>query len=185
MNTKSLIIIFALAFFASLVGIITWTNYTRPNLAYVNSGKLVEGYLGMKEAKTIYKDKMSKWKSNMDTLQLDFQRSVNKYNLEATSLSKKDREERENYLKKQEMNIRQYASSLDEKAKEEDDRMTEGVLNQINSYVKEFGEKKGYDLILGVTSDGNILYGKDAIDITNEVLKGINENYKKAPADNK
>ncbi len=164
---------------AIIVAALVWTRLSVPKLAYIKSARVVENYAGMKEAQILYKEKMNKWKENVDTLQQDYQKTINKYNSEFSGLSKKERAEREDLLKKQEMNIRQYVSVLDEKAKEEDLKMTEGVINQINSYIKEYGEKHGYDLILGVTMDGSVLYGKDAIDVTDEVLKGLNENYKK------
>ena len=56
--------------------------------------------------------------------------------------------------------------------------MMEGVLNQVNSFVQDYGRKKGYDVIFGTTLSGNILYGKEVIDITNEVVEGLNQTYK-------
>jgi outer membrane protein len=176
--SKNRTLIIVIILFSISIGFSTWTKYSTPKIAYVRSADLVDKYMGMMEAKNIYKDKMAQWKSNVDTLQNDYQRSVSKYNLEVSGLSKVQRSEREELLKKQEYNIRQYMSALDQKAQEEDDRMTQGVLNQINSYVKEYGEGKGYDVILGLTLHGNVLYGKEAIDITDEVLKGLNDSFK-------
>ena len=176
-NNKLLLLLIVLTFAASL-GLFAWNRASVPRIAYVRSAELVSSYTGMKEARSLYQEKMNKWKSNIDTLQKDYQQAINKYNMEAASLSAREKQERETYLRKQEDNLRQYAGTLEQKAAEEDQKMTEGVLNQINSYVKEYGEKQGYDLILGITRDGNILYGKEAIDITEEALKGLNESYK-------
>jgi hypothetical protein len=40
--------------------------------------------------------------------------------------------------------------------------------------MKSFGKERGYDIIFGTVSGGNILYGEDAVNITNEFLKYIN-----------
>jgi outer membrane protein len=55
--------------------------------------------------------------------------------------------------------------------------MTEGVLNQVNSFIEEYSKNKGYDLVIGTTTSGNLLYAREYMDITDEVLKALNENY--------
>jgi outer membrane protein len=47
----------------------------------------------------------------------------------------------------------------------------------VNEYVKRYGEKNGYTIILANTQIGNIAYAEDRIDITDEVLKGLNSEY--------
>jgi outer membrane protein len=180
MNNKTLIGSFVLVVGIS-VGLFIWNRKDAPKIAYVRSSVLVSSYSGMKEARAMYKEKMDKWKANIDTLQKDYQQALSRYNMEASDLGSAQKKERETYLRKQEENLRQYAGTLEQQAAEEDQKMTEGVLNQINTYIKEYGEKNGYDLILGITRDGNIMYGKEAMDITDDVLKGINASYKAEP----
>jgi len=45
------------------------------------------------------------------------------------------------------------------------------------SYLDEYSEGKEYDCILGVSSIGSVLWSKDALDITNEVLDKLNSDY--------
>lgn len=52
------------------------------------------------------------------------------------------------------------------------------VFDDIESTLKQYGERKGYDFIL---NDRALLYRPDSKDITEEVLKELNQNYKKAP----
>jgi outer membrane protein len=177
MNNNRILIVVLILFSISM-GFCIWAKMSIPKVAYVRSADLVEGYIGMKEAKNLYKDKVAKWQTNVDTLKSDYEISINKYNMDMPRLSQSQKVEREELLKKQEINIRQYMSVLEQKAQEEDTKITQGVLNQINSYMKNYGEDNGYDLVLGLTIHGNVLYGKDAIDITDDVLKGLNDSYK-------
>jgi len=156
-------------------GVAQWTN---PKIGYVRSGDLVKNFEGMKEAKILYKSKMEKWQANIDTLQGDYRTAIGRYTNDLPKLTKKEKEERELHLEKQEQGIREYVRSLEEKAKEEDEKMTQAVLNQINAYIKEYGENHGYDVILGLTQEGNVLYGKDSRDITEDLIKGLNNWYK-------
>lgn len=173
MSNKILIV----ALFGICIGLFFWNKISTPSIAYVRSGAIVEKYSGMVEAKKLYKEKMGQWQSNLDTLEVDYQKNVLRYQSELPSLSKSARAEREEVIRRQEQNIREYVKVLEEKAKSEDDKLTEGVINQINSYIKEYGEKNGYDMIFGATMAGNVLFGKDAIDITEDVLKGLNDSY--------
>ncbi len=52
------------------------------------------------------------------------------------------------------------------------------ITNQITTYFKEYSKTKGVDFILGYGSTSNVLYANDSLDITQDVLKALNENYK-------
>jgi len=76
---------------------------------------------------------------------------------------------RENYLKK-------------EKQFEEDNRAlaqkyTDQVWDQLNQYVKDFGDERKYQYIYGTTGQGNLMYAKDQLDISKEVLEYVNNRY--------
>lgn len=167
-----------------LVLVCGWLMYKTlqtPKVAYVRSADLIYGYEGMKEAQKNYEAKSKQWQSNIDTLSYDFEKAVNNYNTEFSKLSEKERKEKEKFLSQQEQNLSLYSKNLKEQAKTEESKMTEGVLNQINSFVEEYAKKQGYDLILGTNVSGNILYGAKYIDITEEVLEEINKNYSTQP----
>lgn len=51
------------------------------------------------------------------------------------------------------------------------------IQNSITEYLKTYNVDKGYYLILSNTYGGPLLYGHPALDITNDVLKGLNEKY--------
>lgn len=57
-------------------------------------------------------------------------------------------------------------------------RYDEKIINQLNSYVKEFGSREGYSMILGANSTGNVMYADTALDLSGPVVKFINEKYK-------
>lgn len=166
----SAVVVVALSF-----GINYWLT---PKIAYVRIGEVVNKYEGMLEAKNAYKEKVSNWQANVDTLELDYQKMVSKYNLESSKLSAAQKQEQALSLQKQKENIQQYISTLEQKAQEEDTKMTKAVINQINSAIEEYAQSKGYDYVLGTTNDGNILYGVKSNDITETVLEYVNSKYK-------
>src|SRR5687767_14148236 len=80
-----------------------------PKIAYVRSADLIYDYEGMKEAQQKQQEKTNSLKSRLDTLQLDFQRAVNKYNSDLQKLSKEERNGREKILAAQQDNLRSYS----------------------------------------------------------------------------
>ncbi len=145
------------------------------HIAFVRSQDLVYGYDGMKEAHEKFKANTNQLQANLDTLKADYQRTVDNYNAE--EWSEEEKQKQQTLLQKQEQNIRQYAKAIEQRMQEEDEKITQAVLNQINSFIEEYGKEKGYTLILGTTVSGNILYGNEAEDITDDLLKALNKNY--------
>lgn len=163
----------------SALGLSIWNSYRMPRLAYVRSQKVVEGFIGMREAQNIYQQKVTNWQQGIDTLNNSFNVSFASYKENYPKLSASERKSREEQLEQQRSKVLQYKESLEQKAKEENENLTQGALNQINAYIERYAKEKDYQMVLGVTLSGNILYAEEAIDISEEVLKGLNEEYKK------
>lgn len=63
------------------------------------------------------------------------------------------------------------------KRQELEKKYTDQVWKQLNGYVREFGEKKGYSFILGASGNGSIMYARNSLDVTNAVLEYANKRY--------
>lgn len=168
-----LVLVLLLAF-----GIVAWSHYTRPKIAFIRSPEMLQSYAGLKASQNAIQEKNQVWQANMDTLEQQYQESVQSYLGVKATLTQAQQQERESTLSYQRGNLEKYAQTLQEKSKEEESRLTEGVLNQVNSLVQEYGKKHGYSLILGTTSEGSLLYAEEGIDITKEMIKRLNDHYK-------
>tara|TARA_B100001057_G_scaffold494278_1_gene590472 strand:+ start:1191 stop:1628 length:438 start_codon:yes stop_codon:yes gene_type:complete len=51
------------------------------------------------------------------------------------------------------------------------------VWDRLNVYVKEYGEKNHYQIILGTQGSGNIMFAEKSLDITEPFLKYANSRY--------
>src|SRR5690606_19616194 len=165
---------------AALIAVLSaflFTTLQKPKIAYVRSQELIYNYMGTLEAQKKYESQQAVWQANIDTLKATYEQTRNAYKQTASSLSTAERQKKEQYLMSQQQQITQYIQAVNEKSTEEDERMMQGTLYQINSFVERYGKAHGYDIILGTTLSGNVLYGKQAIDITDELLKALNENY--------
>ncbi|MCY1373737.1 Outer membrane protein (OmpH-like) [compost metagenome] len=57
----------------------------------------------------------------------------------------------------------------------------DSVVSKVRKYIKEYGKKNGYTYIYGTGDAATILYAKDQLDLTDKIVKELNDNYK-APA---
>lgn len=179
-NPRQLYLLYGFSFVLLLVfsAIIVHLYLSRPKIAYVRTLELVYGYNGMKQAHTEFKSQTDEWQANIDTLRISYQRSLAKYQQDISHLSPKEKEEQQTLLARMEKDLNNYASVIQDEAKEKEKKMTESVLNQINSYVETYAKKKGYDMVLGAEGTGSIIYATKGYDITEEVLSSLNSEYK-------
>ncbi|MCZ8023316.1 MAG: OmpH family outer membrane protein [Cyclobacteriaceae bacterium] len=147
-------------------------------VVYVDSVKLVNGYEGMIAAKKKYQEKTIGWKANLDTLQKEVQLQIMDFEKNISSMTRKEKELSKELLNTKKNQFEQYQQAINLQAQQEDQKMTTEVLTQVNAYLKKFGEKNGYTIIFAATEYGNIAYAKDELNITDEVLKGLNAEYK-------
>ncbi|MEM7549575.1 MAG: OmpH family outer membrane protein [Bacteroidota bacterium] len=161
-----------------VVGMSFLTNQKGNKIAYVKSQDLIYAYEGTLEAQQKFNKEKEVWLANVDTLEVNFNRAVNQFNNEYQSMNAKVRAQRSNFLDIQQQQLIDYKSAIDEKIKAEDQKMMQAVLNQVNSFIKRYGKEEGYDVILGTTLSGSVLYGNDKLDITDELLIALNKNYR-------
>lgn len=66
---------------------------------------------------------------------------------------------------------------FDEKFQEISQKYTNEVYVRLNEYIKDFGKKHAYGIIIGSNGQGNVMYVDEAVDVTNDLVKFINEKY--------
>ncbi len=54
---------------------------------------------------------------------------------------------------------------------------TNKIWGQLNQYISDFGSENKYTFILGATGEGNIMYADKTFNITDEVVKYVNDRY--------
>lgn len=91
-------------------------------------------------------------------------------------------------LQEQQANFQQYAAQKQQEIAEEQQVMMNQIADAIKTYVDEFNAVKGYAMIL--TTQGEILpapvvVADPSLDITDELLEGLNAAYVKSKSENK
>ncbi|RSK40959.1 OmpH family outer membrane protein [Hymenobacter perfusus] len=149
-------------------------------VAYVESGKMLDGYQGMKDARKAFEGKARRWEAQNQTLVRGFQTAVQQYQQKAEGMTQEQRATTEQQLQQRQAQVAQEQEKLQRQAQEEEAKMTQQVLERINKQIEKYGKSNGYRLILIAAPSGTIAYGRKDLDITNAVLKHLNDEYRGA-----
>jgi outer membrane protein len=144
-------------------------------VAFVNSSKVLSSYMGMKETQEVYQKKVAAWQSDLDSLQSQIQDQEKALVL----LEGKEKATAAEQVNKSKASFFSQKEALERKATEEGNQLTQGMLNQINTFIEAYAKDHHYVLVHGSTTSGSVLYADESIDITEAIIKGLNESYKK------
>lgn len=112
----------------------------------------------------------------------DFQNEVETFNkkLQNNVFSSKERAQQEqDRLAKKQQDLEELSQRLSDELAQESQTNSLKISETIQAYLKKYNETKGYSIILSKVAD-NILLIDPAMNITDEILSGLNAEYKKA-----
>lgn len=171
------------------------TEKIYPSIAYVNNDSLQLKFELMKditsELKT-YSDDITALESKFQrdqqaraNLENDFYAKVQngtyttEAQVQAAQIEAGERAESlENELKRVQRNLESKYAKYQEKTVS----LNDSLLSQVKKYVDAFSEENSIDMILLYTQNQNGLYANDKLDVTKEVVKGLNSQYAKDKA---
>ncbi len=137
-------------------------------IVYVDALKLMSQYAGMKQAQTDLAKKTAEYTANLDTLRAEMRVLLN-----GSAGHKPDKA----LIEAKQQTLANYEQAVAQKYKEENEKLSAELLNKVNTFIRRYGEQKGYTIIMAATHYGNIAYGDKSLDITDQVLHGLNAEY--------
>ena len=163
-------------------GEVVKTNGTGTKIVYINTDTLMSNYLLAIELNEAFWKKQEERRTelNIKAKSLDqetneFQRKLqnNGFLSEARAVDARDQ-----LLIKQE-NLRRLQQDMMDKTAREQNELNKQLYDKLTSFLKEYNKEKGFDIVLSTQVGSTVLYAVDGFDITNDVVKGLNEEYKK------
>ena len=148
-------------------------------IVYVESGKLLDGYQGMKDARKSFEAKAKGWERQNQSLVTGFRTAVEQYQKTAASLTPEQRAAAEQKLQAQQQQGAVEQQKIQAQAQEAEAKLTQTVLESVNKKVETYGKNHGYKMILIAAPSGTIAYGEKGLDITAPVLTYLNAEYRK------
>lgn len=146
---------------------------------YVNGDSLLEKYEYFKKAKKDFEVKSTRTENEIKSRQSSLEREFAAYQQTAGAMTAEQRAKAEEALLRKEQSLRQYSEDAAMKFQEEQNKFNEELFDKVAAFLKDYCKDKNYKIVLNYTKGTTILYADESLDITEEVLAGLNEEYQK------
>ena len=151
---------------------------TQVKIAYVDIEEIMKEYEGSKKAEEEMKAQSEEMSRQLDQLAMPFQQKVQEYQQNQENLSASAKQEKERELMQEQQMIQQQQQMAQQQVQAEGQKKMEKINSDIESYLSIYAKSKGFTYILGSSNQTkSILYGEESLDITDEVISSLNENY--------
>jgi len=149
-------------------------------IVFVNSDSLLTKYDYYKDLKVKFEGKSKSAQADMQAKTQAFQREVAQYQQTAGSLAADVRKATEERLGRKQQELQTYQQNAGGALQNEQAVENEKLYDKVAGYLKGYAKEKGYKMVL-TYSKGNsaILFADESLDVTSEVIKGLNADYAK------
>jgi len=175
------IVLFVLYFTKNPCSYSSGTKSKKSSMAihFINSDSIMGNYELVKVMKTDLEAKQKKAEDNFAIQQKSFETQVIEYQkkMQANSLSIEQAKNTEKQLGQQQQTLLDLKDQLSQILADEELKMNIALQDTIMNFLKRYNRKHNYDYILGFSKGSGILLANDSLDITKEILKGLNEEY--------
>jgi outer membrane protein len=149
-------------------------------ILYVNSDSLLSNYDYFKDVKKVFEEKSKKAQADLTSKGQAFQQEVNAYQRSANTMSADQRAATEERLARKQQELATYNQNAGNALSSEEAAENEKLYNKVSEYLKVHAKEKGYKYVLTYSkSNPAMLYGDESLDITKEIVAGLNAEYKK------
>ncbi|MEE1885157.1 OmpH family outer membrane protein [Pedobacter flavus] len=151
-------------------------------IVFVNSDSLLNNYAYFKDLQTKLDASTSAAENDLRSKTQAFQREVNQYQQQQNSMPADQRAATEQRLARKQQELQSYQQNAGLALQNEQGTEQVKLYNRVADYLKVYAKEKGFKMVLTYTKgNSSILFADEKLDVTSEVIKGLNEEYKKNP----
>lgn len=146
-------------------------------IVYVNSDSLLEQYDYYKSKKQEFEMAQSRIKQELKTQGEKLQQEVELYQKQAIGMTDMERAQKEEQLGMKQQQLMMRKDELLGNLDADQGKTSEELYIRLNQFLKKYNEGKNYNFVLGYQAGGGILFANDSLNITKEIIDGLNKEY--------
>jgi len=158
---------------------IVLASCNQTKIAYINVEDLMKEYEGTKALEETLKEKQDAMAKELDSLSAPFQTKVQEYYQNAQKMSAQKRAETEQGLQQEQQMLQLKQQQASQSLQQENQVLSEAITKKVDSFVTDYAKLKGFNLVLGTSGNGTVMYGDETLNITNDILVILNEDFNK------
>lgn len=156
--------------------------YQNVSIAYVHSDSLLAKYDFMKEIESELGELSQKYEKEYQNRAQGLQNEINDFQRTAQNLTVAQGKALEENLMKKQQNLRVYQEDLSRKLRQKEAELNNELYKTISDYLKEYGDENNLQLVLTYSRGSDVLYANEGLEITNQVIEGLNKAYNEKEA---
>ena len=156
---------------------------TEGSTVFVRMDSLLNQYDMFMDLRTELEEKVKKAQSDLEVKGRAFERDVTDFQDKVNKglLTRSESQKRADELTRREQQLREEQQRTSMELEDEQMVLLNRVSQNIDDYIKVYNQEKNYSLILNTSAGNNtVLWGNPGLDITTDVVKGLNEAYAKS-----
>lgn len=151
-------------------------------VAYVNSDSILTHYEMVKLMRTELETKTANLETELKKKQAAFEKDAAYFQDQVSkkTISEASAQEIYSQLMAEQQKLYDLREQYSSEISKQEYELNLLLLDSLNNFLKRYNKKMNFDYILSYNKGGNILTANDSLDITNDVIKLLNEEYSTA-----
>lgn len=161
------------------------TSAVNLKVAYINSDSVLKHYDYLKINREQLEAKTKKMDQDLQNRTVGLRNEITAYQRNVQGMTLGQARAAEEDLGKKQQNLQLYQQTLQQQLLQEEAKLNKELYERITGFLKGYGQEKGLQVVLKFDPGSDVLYGGENLDITDDVIKGLNDAYqaeKKGPA---
>jgi len=148
-------------------------------IAFVDNVKLMNTYQEKVDIEAKFKTKTEAFGKKRDSISQAFQMEAQAFQAKAQKMAQAKAQEEYGQLQQRSQFIGQQLQQEEQQLQMQGQTEMDSLVSKVKKEIKAYGESNGYSFILTGGDGGSVLYGKEAHNVTDAIVKILNDNYKK------
>lgn len=152
------------------------------SIAYINSDTVLKYYDYLKVSREELEVKTQKMDQDFRNRAQGLQNEIAAYQRNVNSMTLGQVKATEEDLTKKQQNLQLYQQSLSQQLMQEESNLNRELYERVTAFLDKYGKEKGLQVVLKYDPTSDVLHVNEALDISQDVIKGLNEEYKQEKA---
>jgi outer membrane protein len=145
---------------------------------YINTDSLLVNYTLFQESKAKLEAEQSKLENDMQRQAMNLEKEMMDFQQQYGGMTQNQVDKKREELGRKEQNLLALRDQLASQLLEQEQAINKQIYDSIYNYLLRFSQGKDVQYILGYSPGGSVLYAKDDLDITAQVIEGLNADLK-------
>ena len=148
------------------------------SVAYINSDTVLKYYEYTKVNKTKLENKGKRLEQDLKNRAISLQNEIENYQRSRNNLTIGQAQAIEEDLGRKQQNFQMYQQSVSQELMNDQEQMSRDLYEKVTQFLSEYGQANGLQLVLKFDPSSDVLYARDSLDISKQVIEGLNIKYK-------